>query len=104
MQPAGVHGRTLGAPASNRPRFVGCSPSASFSGAIAAIAPEKDADGLHPTNLGRLLAGAPSVLPCTPAGCMEIPDHYGRELKGVEAVGHRPPRPGGQRRDQPPAP
>jgi methylenetetrahydrofolate dehydrogenase (NADP+) / methenyltetrahydrofolate cyclohydrolase len=54
--------------------------------AIAAIAPEKDADGLHPTNLGRLLAGAPSVVPCTPAGCMEILDHYGCELKGVEAV------------------
>jgi len=54
--------------------------------AIAAIAPEKDADGLHPTNLGRLLAGAPSVVPCTPAGCMEILDHYGCDLKGAEAV------------------
>jgi methylenetetrahydrofolate dehydrogenase (NADP+) / methenyltetrahydrofolate cyclohydrolase len=54
--------------------------------AIAAIAPEKDADGLHPANLGRLLAGAPSVVPCTPAGCMEILDHYGCELKGAEAV------------------
>src|SRR5207237_4475504 len=31
---------------------------------IASIAPEKDADGLHPTNLGRLLAGAPTVVPC----------------------------------------
>jgi methylenetetrahydrofolate dehydrogenase (NADP+)/methenyltetrahydrofolate cyclohydrolase len=54
--------------------------------AIATIAPEKDADGLHPTNLGRLLAGAPSVVPCTPAGCMEILDHYGCDLKGAEAV------------------
>ena len=54
--------------------------------AIAAIAPEKDADGLHPTNLGRLLAGAPSVVPCTPAGCVEILDHYGCDLKGAEAV------------------
>lgn len=54
--------------------------------AIEAIAPEKDADGLHPTNLGRLLAGAPTVLPCTPAGCMEILDHYGADLKGAEAV------------------
>ncbi len=54
--------------------------------AIAAIAPEKDADGLHPTNLGRLLAGAPSVVPCTPAGCLEILDHYGCDLKGAEAV------------------
>jgi methylenetetrahydrofolate dehydrogenase (NADP+)/methenyltetrahydrofolate cyclohydrolase len=54
--------------------------------AIAAIAPEKDADGLHPTNLGHLLAGTPSVVPCTPAGCLEILDHYGCDLKGAEAV------------------
>jgi len=54
--------------------------------AIAAIAPEKDADGLHPTNLGRLLAGEPSVVPCTPAGCLEILDHYGAKLEGTEAV------------------
>jgi len=54
--------------------------------AIDAIAPEKDADGLHPTNLGHLLAGTPRVLPCTPAGCLEILDHYGAELKGAEAV------------------
>jgi len=54
--------------------------------AIAAIAPAKDADGLHPENLGRLLAGAPGVVPCTPAGCVEILDHYGCDLKGAEAV------------------
>ena len=54
--------------------------------AIRTIAAEKDVDGLHPTNLGQLLAGAPTVVPCTPAGCMEILDHYGCELKGAEAV------------------
>jgi methylenetetrahydrofolate dehydrogenase (NADP+)/methenyltetrahydrofolate cyclohydrolase len=54
--------------------------------AIAAISPEKDADGFHPLNLGRLLAGAPTVVPCTPAGCMEILDHYGAQLSGAEAV------------------
>ena len=54
--------------------------------AIAAIAPQKDADGLHPENLGRLLAGMPTVVPCTPAGCLEILDHYGCDLKGAEAV------------------
>ena len=53
---------------------------------MAAMAPEKDADGLHPTNLGHLLAGTPSVVPCTPAGCLEILDHYGCDLKGAEAV------------------
>jgi len=53
---------------------------------IARIAPEKDVDGIHPVNMGRLLAGHPSVLPCTPAGCMEILDHYGAKLEGAEAV------------------
>ena len=54
--------------------------------ALAAIAPEKDADGLHPTNLGKLLAGEPTTVPCTPAGCLEILDHYGAKLEGLEAV------------------
>jgi len=54
--------------------------------AIAAIAPEKDADGLHPMNLGKLLAGEPGTVPCTPAGCLEILDHYGAKLQGAEAV------------------
>jgi methylenetetrahydrofolate dehydrogenase (NADP+)/methenyltetrahydrofolate cyclohydrolase len=54
--------------------------------AIAAIAPAKDVDGFHPVNLGNLLAGTPTVVPCTPAGCMEILDHYGADLKGAEAV------------------
>ncbi len=54
--------------------------------AVTRIAPQKDVDGLHPINLGRLLAGMPTVAPCTPAGCIEILDHYGAELKGAEAV------------------
>jgi methylenetetrahydrofolate dehydrogenase (NADP+) / methenyltetrahydrofolate cyclohydrolase len=54
--------------------------------AIEAIAPEKDVDGLHPASLGRLLAGAPVMVPCTPAGCLEILDHYGAKLEGAEAV------------------
>ncbi len=54
--------------------------------AIAAISPEKDVDGFHPVNLGYLLAGRPSVVACTPAGCLEILDHYGADLKGAEAV------------------
>jgi methylenetetrahydrofolate dehydrogenase (NADP+)/methenyltetrahydrofolate cyclohydrolase len=36
------------------------------------INPEKDVDGLHPTNLGRLVMGAPGPLPCTPAGIVEL--------------------------------
>jgi methylenetetrahydrofolate dehydrogenase (NADP+) / methenyltetrahydrofolate cyclohydrolase len=54
--------------------------------AIAAIAPAKDVDGLHPANLGRLLAGTPAVVPCTPAGCLAILDHYGVPLTGADAV------------------
>jgi len=54
--------------------------------AVNAIAPEKDADGLHPCNLGSLLVGKPTLVPGTPAGCLEILDHYGVELKGAEAV------------------
>ena len=53
---------------------------------IARIAPEKDVDGLTATNLGTLLGGAPRVVPCTPAGCMEVLDHYGAPLAGAEAV------------------
>jgi methylenetetrahydrofolate dehydrogenase (NADP+)/methenyltetrahydrofolate cyclohydrolase len=53
---------------------------------ISRIAPEKDVDGLTPTSLGNLLAGAPGVVPCTPAGCLEVLDHYGAKLEGAEAV------------------
>jgi methylenetetrahydrofolate dehydrogenase (NADP+) / methenyltetrahydrofolate cyclohydrolase len=53
---------------------------------IAAVDPVKDVDGFHPENLGRLLVGTPTVVPSTPAGILEILDHYGIELKGAEAV------------------
>ena len=53
---------------------------------IARIAPDKDVDGIHPVNMGRLLAGSPAVLPCTPSGCMALLDHYGAKLEGAEAV------------------
>ena len=54
--------------------------------AVARVAPQKDVDGLTPTNLGRLLAGHPALVPCTPAGCLEVLDHYGAKLEGMEAV------------------
>ena len=54
--------------------------------AVAAIAPQKDADGLHPMSLGNLLGGKPTAVPCTPAGCIEILDHYGIPIEGAEAV------------------
>ncbi len=53
---------------------------------IETISPEKDADGFHPYNLGRLLAGIPSVIPCTPNGIMRMIDEIGFDLKGKNAV------------------
>ncbi len=48
------------------------------------IDPAKDADGLHPVNLGRLVLGAPGTLPCTPRGIVELLRRYDVELNGVE--------------------
>jgi methylenetetrahydrofolate dehydrogenase (NADP+)/methenyltetrahydrofolate cyclohydrolase len=39
---------------------------------LLAVDPDKDVDGLHPVNLGRLVMGAPGPLPCTPAGIVEL--------------------------------
>jgi methylenetetrahydrofolate dehydrogenase (NADP+)/methenyltetrahydrofolate cyclohydrolase len=46
------------------------------------VLPEKDVDGLHPTNLGRLVMGAPGPLPCTPAGIVELLAHYHVPVEG----------------------
>jgi len=51
-----------------------------------AIDPAKDVDGLTPHNAGRLLLGLPSLLPCTPAGIMQILERYGIECAGARAV------------------
>ena len=48
--------------------------------------PDKDADGLHPTNLGRLVLGEPAPLPCTPRGIVEILRRYDVPLNGAEVV------------------
>lgn len=48
--------------------------------------PAKDADGLHPTNLGRLVLGEPAPLPCTPRGIVELLRRYGVDLAGSEVV------------------
>ena len=53
---------------------------------LEAIDPAKDADGLHPYNLGCLLAGRRSLRPCTPQGVMSLLEHYGVELEGKRAV------------------
>ena len=50
------------------------------------ISPDKDVDGFHPVNVGRLVTGQPCLKPCTPAGIIELIDRTGIELKGKEAV------------------
>ncbi len=50
------------------------------------IDPAKDADGLHPMSLGRLVLGAPAPLPCTPRGVVELLRRYGVQLNGAEVV------------------
>jgi len=49
---------------------------------LEAVSPAKDVDGFHPENLGRLLAGRPTVVPGTPAGIMAILEHYKIPLRG----------------------
>ena len=48
--------------------------------------PAKDADGLHPTNLGRLVLGEEAPLPCTPRGIVELLRRYGVPIAGAEVV------------------
>ena len=48
--------------------------------------PAKDADGLHPTNLGRLVLGEPAPLPCTPRGIVELLRRYDVAIDGAEVV------------------
>ena len=53
---------------------------------LEAIDPAKDADGLHPMNLGRLVAGYDAPLPCTPRGIVALLNHYSIPLQGAEVV------------------
>ena len=53
---------------------------------LLAIDPDKDVDGFHPVNVGRLSTGQPCFVPCTPAGVMEMLKEYGIDPKGKECV------------------
>ncbi len=53
---------------------------------IEAIAPEKDVDGIHPVNAGRLYLGRPTLVPGTPLGIMRMLDEYEIALEGAHAV------------------
>ena len=53
---------------------------------LEAVAPEKDVDGFHPVNVGRLQSGQPGLQPCTPAGVMEMLRRRGIPVSGRNAV------------------
>ena len=53
---------------------------------LLAIDPDKDVDGFHPMNMGRLWSGHPVMIPSTPAGIMEMFHEYGVDLEGKRAV------------------
>ncbi|CAB4532195.1 MAG: bifunctional methylenetetrahydrofolate dehydrogenase/methenyltetrahydrofolate cyclohydrolase [Actinobacteria bacterium] len=53
---------------------------------LEAIDPAKDADGLHPLNLGKLVIGQAAPLPCTPRGIIELLDRYNISTHGAEVV------------------
>ena len=53
---------------------------------INAILPEKDVDAFHPSNVGKILIGNYSLLPCTPAGVMSLLDYYKIDISGKKCV------------------
>lgn len=57
-----------------------------FAEALAHMDPAKDADGLHPVNLGKLVLQEPGPVPCTPAGIREMLIYYGVSVAGREVV------------------
>jgi methylenetetrahydrofolate dehydrogenase (NADP+)/methenyltetrahydrofolate cyclohydrolase len=57
-----------------------------FNAALGRMDAAKDADGLHPVNLGKLVLQEPGPVPCTPAGIQAIFVHYGIEISGKEVV------------------
>jgi methylenetetrahydrofolate dehydrogenase (NADP+)/methenyltetrahydrofolate cyclohydrolase len=57
-----------------------------YDEALSAIDPDKDVDGMHPVNMGRLAIGLPGPLPCTPAGIEELLAHYEIPVSGKHVV------------------
>ncbi len=57
-----------------------------YEAAIARVIPAKDADGLHPMNLGLLVMGVDAPLACTPAGILRLLEHHGIEVAGRHVV------------------
>ena len=61
-------------------------PHLDYEAALLAMDPNKDADGLHPLNLGRLALSMPGPVPCTPAGIEALLAHYGIPVAGRHVV------------------
>jgi methylenetetrahydrofolate dehydrogenase (NADP+)/methenyltetrahydrofolate cyclohydrolase len=61
-------------------------PHIDSSAVIAAIHPDKDVDGFHPVNAGRLATGLPGFVPCTPLGCLRLLEATLGDLAGAEAL------------------
>jgi len=57
-----------------------------YEAALIRVLPEKDADGLHPVNLGKLVQGVDAPVACTPAGIQLLLDHYDVPIKGKHVV------------------
>ena len=57
-----------------------------YDAALAAMNPDKDVDGMHPLNVGRLSLGLPGPLPCTPAGIESLLAYYEIQVSGREVV------------------
>ena len=53
---------------------------------LEAVSPDKDADGFHPFNVGRLVEGSPVFIPCTPKGVMRMIESTGQSIEGKRAV------------------
>ena len=61
-------------------------PQVDAKSVLEAVDPAKDVDGFHPINVGRLVAGRPDLVACTPAGVMEILRRSGIPIEGANAV------------------
>jgi methylenetetrahydrofolate dehydrogenase (NADP+)/methenyltetrahydrofolate cyclohydrolase len=53
---------------------------------LLAISPDKDVDGFHPTNIGKMVAGQPAFLPCTPHGIIKLLQRNGVKIEGAHVV------------------
>jgi methylenetetrahydrofolate dehydrogenase (NADP+)/methenyltetrahydrofolate cyclohydrolase len=61
-------------------------PQIDASHVIAAVDPDKDVDGFHPLNAGRLASGLPALAPCTPIGCVKLAKTVHASLAGLDAI------------------